>query len=356
MRRLLITLLVLFVLCGTVSAAEEPSISTEDLTEGLSDEAMELLPENMEQDTDFWSSLENILASTFKKSFGSFYDGLRLCGILLCILTLCSAIDLSANKSMASILNLVGALGICAAIMGSMRSMITMASDIAEDMSSFGSILLPAMASVTAMSGGISSASALYAGTVIFSQLLLQLIGRLLIPMVYFYLAIATAEAAMGSQMLSELREFIGWLISKSLRIILYIFLAYMTITGVISGTADAAAVKATKAAVSGMIPVVGSILSDASESLLSGAAIMKNSVGIFGMLGVFASCLLPILKVGMQYLLMKITAAIGGSVGLASQVKLLKEFSKAMGYLLAMCACSALLLLIGIICMMRVS
>ena len=129
-----------------------------------------------------------------------------------------------------------------------------------------------------------------------------------------------------------------------------------MTVTGVISGTNDAAAVKATKAAVSGMIPVVGSILSDASETLLSSAALMKNSVGVFGMLAVLALCLVPIIKVGMQYLLLKVTSAVGGTIGLPSQVKLIKEYSKAMGYLLAMCASAAFLLLIGIVCLMRVA
>lgn len=355
MRRLLIVLVVMLMLCGSVYA-QETTIPTEDLNEGLSEEAQELMPEDAaDSDADLWSNCMEIIRGAINKSFGSFREGLRLCGILLCVLTLCSIVDLSSDKSKTTVLNVVGALGICALIMGTFRSMITMATSTVEDLSAYGSILLPALASVTAMSGGINSASVLYAGTVIFSQLLLQLISKLLIPLVYIYLALAVAEAALGNDMLSELREFVGWILTKSLRILVYIFLAYMTVTGVIGNTADAAAVKATKAAVSGMIPVVGSILSDASETLLSGAAIMKNSVGIFGMLAILASCLLPILKVGMQYLLLKVTAAVGGTVGLPSQVKLLKEFSKAMGYLLAMCSSAALFLMIGTVCLMRV-
>lgn len=356
MRRIVVALIVLLLLCGRVYAAENDTDPTADLSEGLSDEAMELMPDAADSEPDLWSGCKGILGKAIRSGFGSFYDGLRLCGILLCILMLCSAIHLSGVDNKESVLNFVGALGICTAIMGTVRSMITMATGMVQDMSSYGSFLLPALSTVTAMGGGITSAGALYAGTIIFSQILLQLISKLLIPLIYIYIAMATAEAAMGNQMLTELREFVGWIITKSLRILLYIFLAYMTITGVISGSTDAAAVKATKAAVSGMIPVVGSILSDASETLLSGAAIMKNSVGVFGMLAVLACCILPILKVGVQYLLLKITAAVGGTMGNASQVRLIKEFSKAMGYLLAMCASAALLLLIGIVCLMRVA
>lgn len=352
MRRVLMILLVLLLLSGTAFASEEET----DLTAGLSDEAMELLPESGEQPTDLLESIKEIFFGALQKAFGSIREGIKLCSVLLCILTLCSVLDLADIKRKETVLNIVGALGISVAFLGTARSMISLGVGTAEDISTYGSVLMPALASAAAMSGGISGAASLYAGTVIFTQILLQLITKLLIPLIWFYLAIATAEAAMGNNMLSELREFIGWVITKSLRFLIYIFLAFMTVTGVIGGTNDAAAVKATKAAVSGMIPVVGSILSDASETLLSSAALMKNSVGVLGMLAVLALCLVPLLRVGIQYLLLKVTSAVGGTVGLPSHVKLIKEYSKAMGYLLAMCASSAFLLLIGIVCLMRVA
>ena len=252
-------------------------------------------------------------------------------------------------------ITVAGALGICAAIVGTMQTMVSLAVGTVQDISAYSACFMPVMASVAAMSGCVTASTALYAGTVLFVELLLQLISKLLVPAVFLYLAISTAEAALSSDMLSELREFIGWLISKSLRILLYLFLAYMSATSVISGAADAAALKATKAAVSGMIPVVGGIISDASETLLASASILKSSIGIFGMVAVVATCLLPFLRVGIQYLLLKVTAAISGTVGLQSHIKLLKHCADAMGYLLAMCGTSALLLLISSVCFMKV-
>lgn len=146
-----------------------------------------------------------------------------------------------------------------------------------------------------------------------------------------------------------------GWLISKSLRVVLFVFTGYLTVTGVISGSADAAAVRATKAAVSGMVPVVGSILSDASETLLASASALKSSMGVFGMLAVLAICLTPFLKIGAQYLLLKGTAAVSGTIGMPQQVKLVKHAATAMGYLLAMTGACALMLLISVVCFLKV-
>ena len=143
--------------------------------------------------------------------------------------------------------------------------------------------------------------------------------------------------------------------ISFCLRVVLFVFTGYLTVTGVISGSADAAAVRATKAAVSGMVPVVGSILSDASETLLASASALKSSMGVFGMLAVLAICLAPFLKIGAQYLLLKGTAAVSGTIGMPQQVKLVKHAATAMGYLLAMTGACALMLLISVVCFLKV-
>lgn len=188
-----------------------------------------------------------------------------------------------------------------------------------------------------------------------FSELLMQLISKLLIPALYFFLAICAAEAALSSELLTEIREFIGWLISKSLRIIVYIFLGFLSVTGVIGGAADAAAIRATKATLSGMVPVVGGIISDASETLLASASILKSSIGIFGLIVVLAICIVPFFQIGIQYLMLKVTSAISGTIGLKPHVNLLKNFSSAMGYLLAMCGTCCFLLMISCVCFIKV-
>lgn len=357
MRIAVLGIVLVLLLALPVSALEQSGTEAGNLTEGLEEEARELLPEYTPgEPLNLWEELKQMLLRTLDEGTLRLREGLSLCSLLLCILLLCSVADLRGEGERNGGIRLVGAVGLCTVMLGSFRGMIHMSAETVEAISNYSAFLTPVMASACAMGGGVSTASALYAGTVLFSQVLLRLISGLLIPCVYFFLAIATAEAALEHNILGELRELIGWVISKSLRILLYVFIAYMSVTGVISGTVDASAVKAAKATMSGMIPVVGNILSDASEALLASAAVLKSSAGIFGMLAVLAICLAPLLRVGTHYLLLKVTAAVAGSVGSKAHVQLLKHFSEAMGYLLAMCATGGLLLLISTVCFMRVT
>ena len=331
-------------------------LGADELTQSLPDEAAEVLDGLSPDGTpDFRSGVRSILRAAAGGSGGALRSGLRLCAVLLAMVTLCAVVHMSAQKDPVNAVSAVGALGICAACLGGMQSMISLASETVTRLSDYSACLLPVMASAMAMSGGTVSAGTLYAGTALFSGLLSRLIARLLLPGVSVYLVVAAAEAALADSLLSELREFVGWLISKSLRVMLFVFTGYLTVTGVISGSADAAAVRATKAAVSGMIPVVGSILSDASETLLASASALKSSMGVFGMLAVLAICLAPFLKIGAQYLLLKGTAAVSGTIGMPQQVKLVKHAATAMGYLLAMTGACALMLLISVVCFLKV-
>jgi stage III sporulation protein AE len=127
-----------------------------------------------------------------------------------------------------------------------------------------------------------------------------------------------------------------------------------MGITGVIGGTADAAAIKATKLAISGSVPVIGNILSDASETILVSASVVKSAAGVYGVLAIAAIWIGPFLEVGIQYLLLKLTAGICGLFGAKRIVTLVQEFSTAMGFVVAMICTISVLLLIGVVCYMK--
>jgi stage III sporulation protein AE len=179
-------------------------------------------------------------------------------------------------------------------------------------------------------------------------------ISVLLIPMIYVYLALSTAAAATGEKMLDSLGDFVQWLTSWSLKIILYVFTGYMSITGVVSGSVDATALKAAKLTMSGFVPVVGGILSDASDAVILGAGVMKNSVGVAGLIALIAIWIAPFLKIGTMYLCLKVTAALCEAFEVPKVNGLLKRYSTAMGLLLGMTAAICILLLVSVVCFMK--
>ena len=103
------------------------------------------------------------------------------------------------------------------------------------------------------------------------------------------------------------------------------------------------------QSALSAAVPVVGSILSDAAESVLAGAGLMRGMVGTLGTLAVAGLCLLPLLRLGCQYALYQAASLVAAAVGPKKLVKLLSMLGDAFGLVLAMTAASALLLLVSL-------
>lgn len=223
-----------------------------------------------------------------------------------------------------------------------------------QEMSDYGKLLLPVMTASLAAQGGSSSSAALNVGTVFFDSVLSSLIANILVPLVYVYVCLSIAKSAIKESTLGNIQSFIKWLITWSLKIVLYVFTGYMSITNVISGTADATVLKATKLTISGAVPVVGNILSDASETILVSAGVMKNAAGVYGLIVIFALFVGPFFEIGIQYLLLKVTAGICSVFGSKNSADLVNDFSGAMGIVLAMTGAICLLLLISTVCFMK--
>jgi stage III sporulation protein AE len=138
------------------------------------------------------------------------------------------------------------------------------------------------------------------------------------------------------------------------LKAILYIFVGYIGISGIISGAADQTAIKATKLTISGMIPVVGGILSDASETLLVSVGVIKNTVGIYGMLSIICIVILPFLKIGFHYLALKISSVVAGMFVPKSISKLLEDFTAVLGLVMGMTGSVCMIQLISLVCFLK--
>lgn len=253
-----------------------------------------------------------------------------------------------------NVTELTTAVAVGCLILGSANSLIGIAVESIRELRDYGKLLLPVMTTAMAAQGGITASAALYTGTAIFDAVLSSLIASVLVPLVYIYVALAVANSALGQQTLKQLQDFIKWLVTWGLKTALYIFTGYMAVTGAVSGTADQAALKATKLTISGMVPVVGGILSDASEAVLVGAGVVKSTAGIYGMLAVLSIAIGPFLHIGIHYLLLKMTAGISGIFASKKSMTLLQDFSCAMGLLLAMTGTVCLMLLISTVCFLK--
>lgn len=233
-------------------------------------------------------------------------------------------------------------------------ALIDLGAETVEQVSEYGKLLLPVMTAALAAQGGITTSAALYSGTALFDALLCSLISSVLLPMLYLYLALAVANGAVETDMLKKFRDAVKWAMTWLLKIILYTFTGYISITGVVSGPTDAAALKAAKLTISGVVPIVGGILSDASEAVLVSAGVVKNSIGLYGLFAVISIWLAPFLKIGAQYLVLRLTGMICSIFASKRIAELIQDFASAMGFLLAMTGSVCLMLMISTVCFMR--
>lgn len=309
-----------------------------------------LMPEERESFAeDLWyivktaiTALRPELAEAAKRSFA-----------LIAVVLLLSVLN-NITKQHANTIRLTGAVTIGVMLLQPINTFIQLGADTVVSVSEYGKLLLPVMTAALAAQGGTTTSVALYTATVFFDNFLTGVIAKVIVPALYIQLCLCIVVCAVQEDMLGRVRDFIKSTMTWCLKTVLYFFTGYISITGVVSGVVDSSVIKATKLTISGVVPVVGGILSDASETILVSAGVMKNAAGIYGILAVMAICITPFLQIGIQYLLLKATAAISGIFGYKPAVSLIEDFSTGMGFVLAMTGTVSILLLISLVCFMK--
>lgn len=310
--------------------------------------------EQMPEDTgSFGSGLLQLLQKALQALSPELREGIRVSVSLVAAVMMVSLLRTFSGR-VTNLAELSGTAAIAGILLFNASAMIQLGADTVREMSEYGKLLFPILTTAMAAQGGVTTSAALYTGTVAIDMVISSLIARLLLPMVYLFLALATANGALGEDVLKKMRDLIKTAVSWCLKTILTVFTTYMSITGVVSGTTDAAALKATRVTISTLVPVVGGILSDASESVLVSASLAKNAAGVYGILAILTLFLVPFSRIGIQYLILKATAAACGIFGSKRMMGLIEDFSTAMGLLLAMTGAACLLLLISTVCFLK--
>ena len=340
----------LILLLAILSCLSVPASAIEVTAPLVPESGEELMPKRAET---FAQGLTELLQDAMKRLLPDLAQASKSCTAIAAIV-LCVSILQSFSGSVRSTAELNGCIASATLLLGGTNSLVNLGTQTVTELSEYGKLLLPVMTTALAAQGGVTASTAIYAGTAVFDNVLCTLISRLMVPLVYLFLALAVANSAVGEELLKKSRDFIKWLMTWCLKIILYVFTGYMGITGVVSGTTDAAALKAAKITISGAVPVVGGILSDASEAVLVSAGLVKNTAGIYGILAILAVFLGPFLKIGAHYLMLKLTAAVCGLFGSKRITELIGDFSSAMGLVLAMTGAVCLLQLISAVCFLK--
>ena len=338
--------------CAALDLAGE--LGADAVTEALPSEAAEAL-DGLDLGTlDAQNGLERVVsffADHFRDELSS---ALRPAASVLAIALLCGLLGSVPDKSELDYAQLGGCVAVSALSLANVRSAVSLASETLDTLSEYSRVLLPTLTTAALSAGALTSAGAKYAASALFSDVLLTGARELVLPAVCAVAATAAAGAALGTKQLQGAEKLLTWLGKSLLKYLTLAFTLWLSLTGVLSGSADAAAVKAARAAISTALPVVGRALSDASASLVAGVGMVRNAIGVFGMLAVLASVALPLLRLGLRCLLFRAAAALGGMLAGERMTRLLNSIGTVYAMLMGLVGTGAALLLLSVISLLR--
>lgn len=218
-----------------------------------------------------------------------------------------------------------------------------------EAMSIFTDKLSPLLMLVLIACGKVTSAN-MFRPVMSASVYIISLVLKnCLVPLITFGAVLSVAGNINDKMHISGFTRVIKSLSKWLIAAIITVFTAISAVYGFSAPALDAVSAKAVKFAVGSMVPVVGTFLSDTLETVISGAKLMKNAVGVSGIITLFSLCAVPIIKITVIQFMLKITASLAEPLTDARIGKMLWDISEAITSVFAIVVMTAVLFMINI-------
>lgn len=244
---------------------------------------------------------EKILNGILKLLLDEFMKNIDLI-LQLLLLAIISAILINLqnsfeNETISNIANFIIYIILISIIIKSFVLAIDIGKDAIDNMVIFMQVLLPILMTLLMAVGGLASSSLLHplilASIGIFSTLIKQII----IPLIFFSTILSLVNKLTDKVQVSRIASLLKEIAIITIGISLTIFMGVMTIQGVSSSQLDGLTIRTAKFAINNFVPIVGGFLSDAMDTVLGCSLLLKNSIGIIGVVVLFLIIIIPALK-----------------------------------------------------------
>lgn len=287
-------------------------------------------------------------------------ESLKVMGSILIIVLIHSVLksisDNLNNKSVAQITYYVQYILIATVIMTNFSSIITLTKEAVGNMISFIQLLFPLLMTLMLASGSAVSVNLVQPIILFIINLISNIFQSIIIPIILVGTALAIVSKISDRIQIDKLSKFLKsssvWVIG----ILLTIFVGVLSIEGTLGSSVDGITAKTAKAAVSSFIPVVGKVLGDAVDTVIGCSAILKNAIGIVGVIVVIAICITPILKLAIITIIYHLTAALCEPIADSKIVSLISQMADTFKILLAIVCSISVMLIIGITLVVNIS
>ncbi len=200
-----------------------------------------------------------------------------------------------------------------------------------NDMVIFIQALLPTLITLLLAMGGFASSALIQPVVLGAVSVISTLIKDILLPLIFFSAVIGIISKITDKIQISRISGLLRQISLGILGITLTIFIGIISIQGITAAKVDGITLKTAKFAVDKFIPIVGKFLSDAMDTVVGCSMLLKNAVGVIGLIALFIICIMPVIKMTSIILIFKVTSAIIEPISSSRIVDCLNEISKSL-------------------------
>lgn len=219
-----------------------------------------------------------------------------------------------------------------------------------DTMSSFMIALIPLILGLMATFGHVMTISFFHPIIIMLINLSGVLVSTIILPLLFLAALLLIVSSLSENYQVTHLASLFRTISLGILGAFLTVFIGVMSVQGTASAIQDGVVMKTAKFITGNFIPVIGRTFTDAADTVLSASLLLKNAVGILGVLIIIFIAAFPAIKLFVIALIYKIAAAVLQPIGDGPVISSLNTISKYMVYILACLLAVTLMFFLAIV------
>ena len=172
-------------------------------------------------------------------------------------------------------------------------------------------IIFPILLTLVASVGGTVTVGMFQPSLALFSNIIIQIFNFVLVPLFTFMFVFSVVGNMTNSVSLNKFNATFRSIFKWVAGICFSIFMGVVMVQGVVAGNFDNVSIRATKFALKSYVPILGGYLSDGFNIVMASSVLIKNAIGGVGIFLALSLIVVPIIKIAILGLGLKLTAAI---------------------------------------------
>lgn len=172
-------------------------------------------------------------------------------------------------------------------------------------------IIFPILLTLTAGLGANSSVAVYQPAVALLSTGIIQIFSKIIFPIVILSFVFCIIGNLSSNVKLDKYNSFLSSIFKWIIGIVFTTFFAFLTIQGLSASSFDSVSIRTAKFTLKSYVPILGGYLSEGFDLIMSSTILVKNAVGLVGMLVLIISVITPILNIIVFSLMLKAVSAI---------------------------------------------